>query len=105
MTASVPPNLNAHYLEMCVEWQNSALQYVKHNVGYVPGTLIHFWHGKKKTRNYWGRWDVLVENKFDPDCDLKRDTQGIFQLTDRNYELRDGIRAYFRARSEDSIDL
>jgi hypothetical protein len=38
----------------------------------------------------------LRRTGFDPDLDLKRDWQGLCQLTDRNRALRDGLRAYAR---------
>lgn len=36
---------------------------------------------------------------------LRRDWQGLWQLADDAWRLRDDIRGYFRARNEDSIDL
>lgn len=78
---------------------------LKENIGYVDGMITHGWHGRKKERGYADRWKILASNNFDPDLDLKRDWQGIWQLTDRNPKLRDDIRSYFRARNEDSIDL
>jgi hypothetical protein len=78
---------------------------VARNIGYVPGLLIHEWHGKKKDRKYKSRWDILIEHGFDPDLDLKRDWQGVWQLTDRSPGLRDGFKAYFAARNEDSNEL
>ena len=55
------------------------------------------------------RWKILTENQFNPNTDIKRDWQGLFQLEDhgdmRSIKLRDDIRKYFRARNEDSIDL
>lgn len=92
------------YSQSLLKWQYEADKYVKRNIGYVDGAILHYWHGKKKDRNYINRWDILVENKYDPTTDIKRDWQGLWQLTDRNVALRDGIRRYFRARNEDSID-
>jgi len=56
-------------------------------------------------RHYSDRWKILVDNKYNPESDLKRDAQGLYSLTDRSPGLRDGIRTYFRSRNEDSIDL
>jgi hypothetical protein len=36
---------------------------------------------------------------------LKKDWQGLHQLTERSLILRDGIRQYARARNEDSTDV
>jgi hypothetical protein len=37
--------------------------------------------------------------------DIKRDWQGLWQLTDRKIRLRDELRAYFRSRDEDSTGV
>jgi hypothetical protein len=89
-------------------WQDRA-KALRQDLGYVPGTIVHHWHGKKAQRHYWTRKKVLVESQFDPTTDVSRDSQGIWQLhddgTDRFIKLRDGLRRYFRSRNEDSIDL
>ena len=85
-------------------WQERAEKFIQRNVGYMPGLILHHWHGKKANRGYIDRWKILVENKYVPDLDTKRSPQGILELADRNYRLRDQIRAYFRTRNEDSID-
>jgi len=42
---------------------------------------------------------------FDPDLDWKRDWQGLWQFTDGNRRLRDGVRAYAGLRDDDSPDI
>lgn len=89
-------------------WQARAERYVQRDVGLVPGTLLHYWHGKKRDRQYRSRWQILVDTKFDPMTDLKDDYQGAHQLVvedARQIELRDALRGYFRARNEDSVDV
>jgi len=90
-------------------WQSRAERYIRRNVGYVDGLLVHHWHGKKQNRGYVDRWKILTENQFDPEVDIKHDWQGLHQLNDhgdeRSMKMRDEIRAYFRFRNEDSIDV
>jgi hypothetical protein len=50
---------------------------------------------------YDQRWRLLAQTGYDPQLDLKRDWQGLFQLTERSAMLRDGIRQYGRMRNED----
>lgn len=94
-------NLTQNYKDAVLIWQDRALQYIKKNVGYMPGTVTHQFHGNKKDRRYASRWALLVDNHFDPVLDLKEDWQGLFQLTDRNLKLRDQIRSYFAGRRDD----
>ncbi len=96
------------FKDSLLEWEMRALKYIRLNVGYVPGTITHHWHGPKTNRQYKGRWEILTETQFDPNLDLKKDSQGLYQLTDRrgsdSVKLRDGLREYFRTRFEDSRD-
>jgi hypothetical protein len=72
----------------------------------MPGLVNHYFHGEKKDRNYNNRWRLLVQMNFDPITDLKKDTQGLWQLqddgTERFINLRNGLREYARLRTEDS---
>lgn len=106
---SVPGNISSGYRQACLNWQRIAELGIRRNIGYVPGLISHYWHGKKSDRRYVDRWKILVENKFDPNVDISRDTQGLYRLNyhdgARQMRLRDQIREYFKERNEDSVDL
>jgi hypothetical protein len=103
--SSYHPDVSPKYKRMLHLWQNRALQYTRRNLGVVEGLVLHHWHGKKVNRGYSDRWKLIHRNNYDPEVDLKRDSQGLFQLNPDNWRLRDDIRSYFRSRSEDSIDV
>lgn len=98
---SLAAGLSKNYSNGVQQWESLANKHIKHNVGYMPGSITHGFHGQKAKRYYGSRWKLLVDTKFDPLQDLKKDTQGLWQLTDRNLLLRDGIREYSRLRNED----
>lgn len=100
-----PEQMASRYIQKMLRWQDRAEKYVKRDIGFVNGTISHYWHGNKKNRKYVERWKILIDNNFDPDLDLKRDSQGLYVWTDNNIRLRDEVRSYFRQRNEDSIDL
>lgn len=102
---SIHPDLADAFKSKLRIWEGRAEKYIRRNIGYVDGVLNHHWHGRKADRRYRDRWKVLITNQYNPELDLKRDTQGLFQLTERSRELRDDIRSYFRSRNEDSIDV
>lgn len=104
-TDSLPSGLHENYVQHLLAWQERAERFIERDVGYVPGTIAHHWHGKKRDRRYGSRWRILVENQFDPTRDVKHDWRGVLQLGRLKWKLRDDVRAYFRARHEDSIDL
>ena len=102
---SVHGGMGAAYRAPLLAWQRRALQHIGQNLGYVQGTIEHHWHGTKDSRNYIGRWDVLVRHKFDPSTDLMRNAQGVMELAGNKPGLRRDIDRYFRQRFEDSNSM
>lgn len=99
---------NPAYTHYLLSWQEKCERWIKRDVGCVDVTVGHWWHGKYKDRKYGSRGKILVENKFNPYTDCKYDSQWQIQLETwepRQIRMRDQLRAYFKARSEDSIDL
>ena len=90
-----------NYKNMLLEYQRRCLKYVGDNIGYLKTTLVHYWHGSKKNRGYNTRWKILAENKFDPMYDLKKNSQGLYVITDDKPKLKNQIVKYFGSREED----
>lgn len=106
---SYHPDVTQGYKDAVKNFQGRCMYSIRKDVGYMCGTVMHNWHGKKKDRRYWDRWQILVNNQFDPSTDIKRASNGVYiwndDMTERSIRLRDETRAYFRQRHEDSIDL
>lgn len=109
MAKTIDPRLNKRYGELLLHWQERAETIIKRNIGFVEGSVIHHWHGPKAARGYMDRWKILIDHQYNPDTDIKRDSQGLYQLSGRldarSIGLRDDIRAYFRSRNEDGTNL
>ncbi len=101
---SVPDKLHPNYMRHALIYQERAQEHVRGDIGYVPGTIVHSFHGKKRDRGYVPRWKILQEHQYDPERDIRRDHQGLVQLTRPGERMRDDLRTYFRSRNEDSID-
>mmetsp|Transcript_8716 Transcript_8716/g.14117 ORF Transcript_8716/g.14117 Transcript_8716/m.14117 type:complete len:373 (+) Transcript_8716:301-1419(+) len=54
------------------DWSHEAFRVVQGDVGHVPGSVLHLWHGDKKDRQYVDRHKLLLEAGFDPSVDLDR---------------------------------
>lgn len=96
------------YAEYLLDWQDKATKWIKKDVGYVPVTVGHWWHGDKVDRKYGDRGKILIENDYQPYVDVKYDAFGLLQLETwepRQIKLRDQIRYYMATRHEDSIDV
>jgi len=106
---SLPSGITQGYSDSILRWQARVLNGSRKNVGYVPGTIHHAWHGSKVNRKYHDRWRILIDNGFDPYVDIMKDPQGVYELVDhgddRSILLRDQLRAYFAQRDEDSTAI
>jgi hypothetical protein len=94
----------SNYAASLLEWQERCEKLTHHDIGYVDTTILHYWHGRRIDRGYDTRWRILVENQFDPLVDLKKNADGLLELTNRSVTLREAIRSYFRSRNEDSLE-
>jgi hypothetical protein len=97
--------LSAGYKESLEIWQDRATTHIRQNIGYMPGTIYHYWHGSKKNRFYSERWKILLKHNYDPEFDIKKDWQGLNVLTDKGLRMRIDLRNYFRSRNEDGTEL
>lgn len=102
---SIPGNLTDGYKRPLLQWQDRAMQHINGNIGYVPGTIEHGFHGSKEKRAYVDRWSILANNQFDPSTDLKRNVWGVLELAGNKPKLRRDIDAYYRSRDEDANTL
>jgi hypothetical protein len=92
------------YTDVINQW-NERAAVLKGNIGYVESHAIHHWHGPLSKRGYVTRPQILMNNRYSPADDLMYDEYGILQLSGNKPRFRDEIRAYFKQRHEDSIDL
>lgn len=101
--ATVHGGLGPSYLRRCLDWQRRAMRITHGEVGFSTGRIEHSFHGPKKARGYQNRWQILVQNHYDPDHDLSYDHQGVIHLVGKP-QLEQAIRRYNRSRAEDSVE-
>ena len=99
------PGINPQYSQWLLKYQERVLKHIKKNIGYVSGTLSHYWHGKKVNRGYNWRYKLLLKNNFNPITDLIKDSYGLIRIDEDNTQLRDDVRMYFLSRNEDDISV
>ncbi len=66
----------------------------------VAGQAYHQWHGPIRSRGYGTRWKILTEEHFNPDRDLVRNDDGVWECTKTSINRR--IMQYFHSRQEDA---
>lgn len=64
---SAPGNIHPGYLAELRAFQSRAAGL---RLGYVPGTIVHHWHGDKANRRYVERWEILTKGAYNPNEDL-----------------------------------
>jgi hypothetical protein len=84
-----------------LRWERRARQHINGNVGYVPGTIEHLFHGRKQDRGYLSRWGMFLKHGFDPHEDLKRNAYGVLEFATNKPELRHDFDLYLQNRNED----
>jgi hypothetical protein len=98
---SHPDTIHQNYKNCLLEFQAKCLKN-KLQLDYVPGTIIHHWHGRLEDRKYKERWTILTKNQYDPLTDIYYTNCGFIQYTDKGKRLIKEISQYFNDRNEDS---
>jgi len=71
-------------------------------LGYVPGVILHHFHGAKKNRKYSERWRILIDHVYDPDIHITNNSDGLLIPTSECPQgLLAQIMTYFSERNED----
>lgn len=105
VSEAINQDLCEGYYGNCEAWQAKALRACGGLVGYLHGTVKHYFHGAKVNRQYWTRWGILVRNHFNPNTDLGYNSKGVLVLIGKNkLHLEHDAMIYNRQRREDSID-
>ena len=96
---SCPGTIHENYKMMLKLYEKSLKNF---KVSWVDGTIIHYWHGSFADRRYKERWDILVQNAFDPFEDIGYTDEGLVQLTEKGRRFEKYLDDYFMGRREDS---
>ena len=96
---SCPGTIHENYKIMLKLYERGLKNF---KVSWVDGTIIHYWHGSFTDRKYRERWDILVQNSFDPFEDIGYTDEGLVQLTSKGRRFEKYLDDYFMGRREDS---
>lgn len=99
---SYPGNIHKTYATLLKEYQERCKGL---RLGYVPGIIMHYWHGRLADRKYQERWNILTKNQYDPDVDIYFTEHGVIQLSSKGERLQPELSAYFAGRNEDNKQI
>jgi hypothetical protein len=83
------------------DWAEPFYQSIQARVGYIPGRLLHLWHGDLKNRQYSTRHDILIKHEFDPFVDITVNKDGLFEWASDKPQMHREVADYFKSRMED----
>lgn len=86
-------------LAAIAEWGRSLYADVGDSIYYIPGRVLHLWHGSISSRNYLERLRILQENDYDPTSDIILDKQGCWNWNSHKPNLHRQVGEYFASRS------
>jgi hypothetical protein len=92
---------NAPYWAHFRKWSEATYPSIRAKVGFVPGNVLHLWHGADDDRRYLERNRDLNAFAFDPEADLRIDSGGCFEWNSYKPELHAWAKRYFGTRLED----
>lgn len=105
---ALPDDLSPGYKAAITRYGARCERQIRRNVSYLPGTALHYWHGRAKSRGYEDRGNLLVRYQFDPTTDILPDSQGLWRwnLDDpRVQALAVETRKSLAARNEDGNEV
>lgn len=93
--------LTSKNLLHCLEYHNNVYPFIKGNIGFLDGSIVHIFHGTRENRAYDDRWDFLTDHNFDPYEDIIKDQNGLWKWNSDKPKLHKRIKEYFYERRED----
>jgi hypothetical protein len=87
-----------------LEWCGRIHSVVRGEIGCVPGTVLHLWHGDRRHRRYLERQTNLAQTGFDPAKDLWMNDMGCWEWQKPGGKPQKFLEEYFRSRFEDGGD-
>ncbi len=85
------------------QWAREFNKSVQGNIGVLPHSIDHLWHGTAGNRQYVNRHGRLKATGFDPTRDLQPAGNGAWDWASDNEKLHAFLEEYFRSRCEDAV--
>jgi len=70
------------------------------NISYTPGVVLHIWHGDLADRDYRNRYQILLDNDYAPDEDVRVNGGGMLEWSSDKPSLHRQVSDYFSRRKE-----
>lgn len=89
--------------DLADNWVNKIQQFVKGNIYFVEGKIVHLYHGSMHNRFYDNRYDILSDDNYTPDRDLFLNSDNCWEWSDNApASLKKEVKKYFSLRRENN---
>lgn len=99
---SYPGTIHESYKQQVASFQKKCKNFKVH---YVPGTILHHFHGSLVNRKYVDRWNILVNNVYHVEEDVYYSSHGILKFTEKGKRMQQELDDYFLGRKEDDTTV
>ena len=91
-----------HFQKNYEVWARTAFKKVRAQIGLIDNQCLHLFHGERKNKQLFERWNLLRKFRFNPDRDIVIDPEnGLLAFTKQAQpKLVLGIRHYFEKRKD-----
>lgn len=97
--------LNSEWRTSIDAWARAVQAEIGGSFDYVPGAILHLYHGSRENRRYVERWTYQTDFAFDPQTDIDTDANGLLRWTEQALaekpEMVWRVREYFALRRGD----
>lgn len=94
---------NIEWRQSYLRWAAKFYQAIHANIGYVEGDVTHLYHGTYADRQYIERWMILSKNRYNPEEDIRLNSNKIWEWASDKPDLHEDVAKYFADRKEDEI--
>jgi len=85
------------------KWASGFFRDVQGRMTFVPGSILHLWHGEMDNRRYAERTLQLASFQFDPEKDIRIGSSGLLEWNSHKPALHRWAVRYFSTRKEDGV--
>lgn len=87
-------------LEPYRKWVTRISSDIKFSIYYAEGYIFHLWHGKISDRRYLERHLILKDHNFNPEIDIKKNKDGLWEWASNKPKMHNDLKMYFFQRNE-----
>jgi len=100
----IPAEMSDKFKDAAKAWQKRAAEAFQSGIICIPGPIKLYWTNAKREKKVYEKWEILVNNNFDPKKDLIIDDNGLYTLDPLKPKLVSDLKEYFTSVGGEMIE-